>query len=90
MTMQDLFISRITKTLSKLNRCSRRTRKGWFTKEQMSNNLNWSARLGSTLVGRPRGLNTCSLIKLRSYIKSVIEHCDKRAEKLVKILAAHI
>lgn len=40
---QDLFISRVTKTLSKTNKLSRLKKRGWFSKEAMTRVLNWSA-----------------------------------------------
>lgn len=43
---QDLFISRITRTLQRTNRLSRKKKRGWFTKEQMSKVLQWSGFLG--------------------------------------------
>ncbi|CAK9116681.1 unnamed protein product [Durusdinium trenchii] len=49
---KDLFISRITKTLSKTNKLSRRKKRGWFTKEAMSRVLNWSASPGQKYVDR--------------------------------------
>ena len=45
---QELFISRITKTISKTSKLSRRKKRGWFTKEAMSKTLQWSSILGRT------------------------------------------
>ena len=45
---QDLFVSRITKTISKTSKLSRRKKRGWFTKEGMIKTLQWSPFLGST------------------------------------------
>ena len=45
---QELFISRITKTISKVNKLSKRKKRGWFTKEQMAKTLQWSSTLCST------------------------------------------
>ena len=44
---QDLFVSRITKTVSKTSKLSKRKKRGWFTKENMANTLQWSAFLSS-------------------------------------------
>ena len=45
--MQDLFISRVTKTLAKTNKLSKKTKRGWYTKEQMSKRpIEWSSQLG--------------------------------------------
>ena len=43
---QELFITRVTKTIQKKNVLSKRKKRGWFTKEQMSRVLNWSGQLG--------------------------------------------
>lgn len=44
---KDLFIARITKIIAKTNKLSRRKKRGWFTKEAMSKQLQWSSILGS-------------------------------------------
>lgn len=44
--LQDLFIQRITKTISKCNKLSKRKKRGWFTKEAMAKTLQWSSQLG--------------------------------------------
>lgn len=41
-----MFITKVTKTISKTNKVSKRQKRGWFTKEQMSKSLNWGALLG--------------------------------------------
>lgn len=43
--MQDLFVSRITKTISQKKMLQRKRKRGWFTKEQMQKTLNWSTSL---------------------------------------------
>ena len=43
--LQDMFVSRITKTLAKTNKLSRRKKRGWYTKEAMSKELGWSTSL---------------------------------------------
>jgi hypothetical protein len=40
-----MFVSRITKTLAKTNKLSRRKKRGWYTKEAMSKELGWSTSL---------------------------------------------
>ena len=45
--MQDMFISRMTKTISQNKKLSRRQKRGWFTKEQMKSSLSWSASLAN-------------------------------------------
>lgn len=42
---QDMFVTKLTKTLSKTNKLSKRKKRGWFTKEAMARVLNWSAPL---------------------------------------------
>ena len=42
---EDLFVSRVIKTITKTNKLSRRKKRGWFTKETMSTVLQWSAFL---------------------------------------------
>lgn len=43
--LQDLFLSRISKTITKTSKLSKKKKKGWFTKEAMQRTLNWSASL---------------------------------------------
>lgn len=43
--MQDLFVSRVTKTISQKKMLQRKRKRGWFTKEQMQKTLNWSTSL---------------------------------------------
>ena len=40
-----MFVTRITKTLAKTNKLSRTKKSGWYTKENMSKVLGWSAFL---------------------------------------------
>ncbi|CAK9026534.1 unnamed protein product [Durusdinium trenchii] len=40
---KDMFVTKLTKTLSKTNKLSKRKKRGWFTKEAMARVLNWSA-----------------------------------------------
>ena len=40
--LQDLFVSRITKTITQKKTLQRKQKRGWFTKEQMQNTLGWT------------------------------------------------
>ena len=42
---QDLFIQRITKTITKSSKLSKRKKRGWFTKEDMIKKLQWGGSL---------------------------------------------
>lgn len=44
---QDAFISRVTKSLQKTSKLSKRKKRGWYTKEQMASTLGWSTSLNS-------------------------------------------
>ena len=57
---QELFISRITKSVAKTSKLSRHKRRGWFTKEQMAKKLEWSSNLS---------LHIEKYIEIKLYIK---------------------
>ena len=46
---QDLFVSRVTKTITKTNKLTRKKKRGWFTKETMNTVLKWSSFLALNL-----------------------------------------
>lgn len=46
--LQELFLARITKTITKTSKLSKKKKRGWFTKEAMQRTLNWSASLAPT------------------------------------------
>ena len=48
--LQDLFVSRITKTITQKKTLARKQKRGWFTKELMSTTLGWSAPLPQVYV----------------------------------------
>lgn len=58
--LQDLFITRVTKTIQKKNVLSKKKKRGWFTKEMMASTLNWSALLGLRL--DKIGSNSCIVL----------------------------
>jgi hypothetical protein len=47
--LQDMFITRVTKSVIKTNKQSRKKRRGWYTKEAMAKDLGWSSLLIFTL-----------------------------------------
>ena len=87
----------MTKTLSKSNKLTKSKKRGWFTKEAMARVLNWSASfVPNTCVARFQfeelqlGVAAQSnLSHPRSYIKSVVEYCEKpgNVDRLVKNLS---
>ena len=44
-SLEDLFVTKVSKTITKSSKLTRRKKKGWFTKETMATVLNWSAFL---------------------------------------------
>ncbi|CAL1137239.1 unnamed protein product, partial [Cladocopium goreaui] len=67
----DLFVSRVTKTITKTNKLTRKKKRGWFTKETMNTVLKWSSTYIKSVVAYCEKPGNERLVKKDRYNKKI-------------------
>ncbi|CAL1159177.1 unnamed protein product [Cladocopium goreaui] len=68
---KDLFVSRVTKTITKTNKLTRKKKRGWFTKETMNTVLKWSSTYIKSVVAYCEKPGNERLVKKDRYNKKI-------------------